>query len=155
MARTSKSKAKRGRSGKLSRFPMSRRVEVALAWLGGLLVVAAVLFLAGYLAQKVWRQNAEIEAAEKAVAARQATFLEKLRADGIVLSVLPERETLFVDAARWRALTQTERNTACAAAAERFDSKRCFVDDAADASRVGLYWRSEGYRAREDAKKPR
>jgi hypothetical protein len=133
---------------------MSRKLEVGLAWLGGLLALLAVLFLVGYLAQKVWRQNAEVETAEKAVAARQAAFLEKLRADGVVLSELPERETLFVDAARWRALTQTERNTACAAAAERFDSKRCFVDNAADASRVGLYWKSEGYRAREDATKP-
>lgn len=153
MARTPKSKVKRGRAKKLSRFPMSRKLEVALGWLGGILVLAAVLFIAGYLAQKYWHRSAEISSAQKAVAAERAALLEKLRSSGVVVSEVRERETLFVDAARWRALSFRDREHASAAGADRFASHRCFILNAADASAVGFYSRSGGYRAREDASK--
>ena len=155
MGKKPKSKSRKGRAGKLSRFPMSRKLEVFLAWLGGILVLAIVLFLAANFTQKYWRRSPAAEASDRAAAAQRASHLDKLKAEGIVVSEVSERETLFVDAARWRALSPAEHEWACAAAAERFGSTRCFVDDAAQGFRVGFYRKSAGYTAREAVPKPR
>ena len=138
---------RKGQGRKLSRFNLTRKGEIALAVVGVLVVVGAVVLVAA-LAYRGWastRPEARAQA-QKASAALDAQW-SALLAGGTVIATGRERETVLVDAARWSALLPTERAPTAEVIRAHFGWKIVFVVDAGTGRKLGWYSQDTGYRA--------
>jgi hypothetical protein len=64
--------------------------------------------------------------------------------DGVVVKADRERQNLYVEAAKWGALTLTEQQYAAASACAHHEWRRCFVFDPSG-TQLGWYVEGDGY----------
>jgi hypothetical protein len=155
LARKIRVKARKARKEKYTRFPISRQAEILLASTGVVLLLVTSILLMAYYAPKIWGGKSAVTATEKPSVAAHAKLWDRLKQEGVVLNEVKERESVLVDATRWKALPFYEQQAASAAAADRFQSDRCFVLDASDTSTLGYFSRRNGYQASKGTEKSR
>jgi hypothetical protein len=137
----------RGRRGKVSRFKLGREGELALAAMGLIFVVGAVVFFGWTAISKfLIKPDPAKVAAEQALKAGQESRWVVLLEDGTVQRADEARKDLFVDAARWERLGLSGRTEAAAAATDHFEWKQCFIYDASTGDQIGWYTRAGGYK---------
>jgi hypothetical protein len=140
-------KARKARKEKFTRFAISRKTEILLASTGVVLLLVTSILLMAYYAPKIWGGKSQMTPIEKASVATRAKLWDRLKREGVVVGEVKERESMLVDASLWKALPFHEQQSAAAAAADRFDTDRCFVLDAGGATSVGFFSRRNGYKA--------
>jgi hypothetical protein len=140
-------KARKARNEKFTRFAISRQTEILLASTGVVLLLVTFILLMAYYAPKIWGGKSEATPIEKASFATRAKLWDRLKLEGVVVGEVKARESLLVDASRWKALPFYEQQSAAAAAADRFEADRCFILDGAGTTAVGYFSRRNGYQA--------
>jgi hypothetical protein len=147
-AKTKKgAKSGRKRSAKMSRFNLSRRGEIVLASMGGLILALVLIGSAWlWLAPRLKSGPSEAQQREAKLAAEAEKTWAELQTRDILRGIRDNREDVLVDGEKWAALTAGEREAYAGAAARHLGGRRCFVFDAASGQRLGWFQEGTGYR---------